>query len=199
MVVHEEGAAVGAILAGGEDGSATSRAPAVCHKASNVPSFVEMSHLDPFCRMVPAGPRRSRRAALASSHDASLSTLTSWPSARGIGPAAPRADVALAADAGNDPRHAGATHDAARGDTPSRTAARDSSCGRGEVECGNVRTERARKRPAARSSMPPISGHGARTVMKVRSSEPIGAPEGLELQPRGLRLFGGPPRLHLPC
>jgi len=189
MEGHGDVAVSAAIRAEGEVGSARSIAPAACRKSSSVPSFAELSHFDPFCRMVPAGPRRWRWVALASSYDASLSAPTSWPCAPGIGLASPLADGARGAGSGSDLQHAGATLGAARAGRSRRTVDRDSSHGRGELERGSARRGRARKLPATRSSMPPISGHGAQTVMKVRSSEPIGAPEGLELQPRGLRLL----------
>lgn len=44
--------------------------------------------------------------------------------------------------------------------------------------------------------MPPISGHGARTVVNVRSSEQSELGEGSELRPLGLRLFDGADGAH---
>ena len=198
MAGHAAPAVCGVNVPRAEADSPKPRAQAAHDRRRRGRSVLAVSHLDPFRRKAPAGPSRCWTPPLASPCDASLSRPTTWPAARGSGLVARPEAVSLDARAGSEPQRGAKTRGVAHGGTRRRNVDRGSSARKGAAERDNARRQRARTLPAARSSKPPISGHGARTVMKVRSSEPIGAPEGLEMRPRGLRLFGGPRCLHPP-
>lgn len=151
--------------------AARSRRQGGPHKANRAQRFDAVNHLDPFCRKNPAGPRTCWVQTLASAPDASLSTSTSWPASTDTGLAELRAADAHGVDADSASQHAGVNPGVAHSDTQGRAVARDNSAHRDEVAGGTVRRGRANNLPAAQSSTPPISGHGARTVMKVRPSE----------------------------
>jgi hypothetical protein len=132
----------------------------------------------------------STRSRAPSPCDASLSDQGTCPAAgldSGIGE--PPAGDGLGACAGRCRRRGGGRRvDGAR-DSPRRAAGPDRTGRRGEAGSDTARRARADTPRATRASMPPISGHGARSVVNVVSSARHGAPEGPGLPPSGLRLF----------
>ncbi len=113
----------------------------------------------------------SANARLASPCDASLSCPRSCPGGgRGTGPDAPIAGVAPGASPDRSPTRGAPTRVGVPADTPGKGAAPDRSDRRGEAELDTARRGRAGTPRTTRSSMPPLSGHGARAVMNLTAS-----------------------------
>ena len=124
----------------------------------------------------------SPRRWLASLADASLSKLGIWPAAdRDSGPGAPPGAAEHAVGLDRRLRLASATHAAARAGSGRRIAVLDHNARTTAAARDTARKARAGTLPT-RSPMPPISGHGAPSMVKVTDLRlRLGAPESLEL------------------
>jgi len=131
----------------------------------------------------------SPRRGLASLADASLSQLGIWPAAdHDIGLGAPPGGGARAVARDRPLQLASATHAAARAGNGRRTAALDHSAHTSAAARDTARRERAGTLPT-RSPMPPISGHGAPSMVKVTASDANSEPLKAWSWRSGLSLF----------
>jgi hypothetical protein len=131
----------------------------------------------------------SPRRGLASLADASLSKLGIWPAAdRDTGPVAPRGAAEHAAGLDRRLRLASATHAAARAGSGRRTAVLDHNARTSAAARDTARRARAGTLPT-RSPMPPISGHGAPSMVKVTASDSDSEPLKAWSWRSGLSLF----------
>ena len=134
----------------------------------------------------------SSESGLLSPSDASLSERRTCPARdRGTALVALLAAVVREASPDTSPRHGAAIHDAERAYRHHRDAGRDRSERRFGAGRDTARTTRADTLMATRNSMPPISGHGAPTVVNVTASDKTETPEGPGLPPWAFAYFGG--------
>lgn len=153
-------------------------------------------HRGPFGRRrSPARPGTSTRPRLPSPCDASLSARRTCPAAgRGSGPGERPGGGEREAGCGRRRRRGGATHDAGAGGSRCRGAGRGRSAGRVEAGRGSGCRGRGGRRTKATGSIPPLSGPGARLVVKEGDSEG-GAPEGSRVAALGPSTFRRAQRL----
>ncbi len=123
---------------------------------------------DPFRRTLPA-PDVSTARELASSWDASLSTPTTWPAARGSELVEPRDADAPATSVGTDDQRLAGFPVAGPVGTAGRTAVPSHSPRRASTALRSDHRNKADTSPATLTIRPPFSGHGFRGVVNVAS------------------------------
>jgi len=161
------------------------RAVTAPRRSSSAPHRELKRHRRPFCRqessatvMTCSGPR------LLSACDASLSGPETCPGPdRGSEPVALPAAAWPEASPDTLRLHDAGTHADALACIHCIAAGPDRSDHRNEAEPDTARNSRAGTPTTTRNSMPPFSGHGARTVMTSRSSRRRRTPESLGLPP----------------